>query len=480
MLFWVWPAKVSAITPPALAVPSGLSLAEIKITGSEFLMLYNNTGSTITDLSKHWLYVFNNVNPLAPGVSSSTQQLPAANLGSGQTILLSANGGATCGAAVTGKLNISLTDSGGFLEVVQTSLVGGVLVQTAGDAVSWSSGTNSASGMISNLPSNSSAPNNAYYRYQEGTSYLWQKADQDTSNPCQLNVVISGVSTPGPINPGSPLLPGDPPPVSFVNETEPSGSSANNGLKAPVINELLPNPVEPQTDSEDEFVEIYNPNDVAFDLSGFKLQTGITSLRSYTFPTGTMLPAKSFTTFSSADTNLTLSNSGSQAKLLDPSGNVISQSDSYSSAAEGQSWALANGKWYWTKTVTPSQANVINSPAAAGAGSNSKKTSSAAKSNSSTGQVKGASTSSNPTSSGNETSKLHPLVLAGVGAGAVAYAMYEYRHDLANRLHQLRRYREARATARSATQATNNGGTSLGFGRWQDNLRTWLSARFGK
>ncbi len=170
--------RVLAAVPPTLATPAGLSLAEIKITGNEFLMLQNN-GAAISDLSRYWLYNFNGTNPLTAGVSSSTQQLPATSLAPGQTILLSANGGATCGAAVTGKLSLSLTDSGGFLEVVQTSLSGNTLVQTAGDAVSWSSSVNSAAGMITNVPSSTSAPNGAYYRYQNSASsplFLWQGA----------------------------------------------------------------------------------------------------------------------------------------------------------------------------------------------------------------------------------------------------------------------------------------------------------------
>src|SRR5438067_379849 len=95
--------------PPIVGGPSGLSIIEIKITGNEFIMLQNNSGSTISDLSKYWLYNFNNINPLAAGVSSSAQQLPATSLANGQTVLLSANGGGTCGAAATTKLSISLT-----------------------------------------------------------------------------------------------------------------------------------------------------------------------------------------------------------------------------------------------------------------------------------------------------------------------------------------------------------------------------------
>src|SRR3990167_2477267 len=111
---------VFAATAPTLAVPPGLSLAEIKITGNEFIMLINNSEAAIPDLSKYWLYGFNNTNPLSAGVNSSSQQLPSGSLQPGQTILLSSTGGPTCGAAITTKLSIGLTDSGGYLEVIKT------------------------------------------------------------------------------------------------------------------------------------------------------------------------------------------------------------------------------------------------------------------------------------------------------------------------------------------------------------------------
>ncbi|MBI2588947.1 lamin tail domain-containing protein [Candidatus Saccharibacteria bacterium] len=478
------PKGVLAATPPVLAVPSGLALAEIKVTGNEFVMLENNTGTTISDLSKYWLYNFNNVNPLAASVSSSSQQLPAGSLASGQTVLLSANGGSTCGAAVTAKLALSLTDSGGFLEVVQTSLSGGLLVQVAGDAVSWSSGLNSAAGMITNVPSNSSAPNGAYYRYQNpvstGAAYLWQQADVDTVNSCQLNVFISGVSTPGPTNPGNQLLAGDPPPatiISLSDDTSQTQSStavglppADIGLAAPQINEVLPNPAEPQTDSEDEFIELYNSNDKAFDLTGFIIQTGTTTFHNYSFPAGTMLEPKSFSAFFSVDTNLSLSNTSGQARLLDPFGNTISTTEIYSSAKDGQSWSLANGKWYWTSSATPNAANIIVQPLSikslsvgspsttpSSVASATKKSATPAAKTNAAAAPKAKATSPTNTSSTLSNNKLtpattsrnlHPLVLAGVGALAVAYAAYEYRDDLANRFYQFRRYRETRRTAR--------------------------------
>ncbi|MDO8591783.1 MAG: lamin tail domain-containing protein [bacterium] len=472
--------RVFADVPPALFVPPGLSLAEIKITGSEFVMLQNNTGATISDLGNYWLYDFNNTDPTTPGTSSSSQQLPAASLAAGQTILLSADGGVTCGAAVTAKLSISLTDTSGFLQVVHTNFSGGVLTQTAGDSVSWNSSSSvtiyNATAATITVPTTTAAKA-AYvsYRYQNSSSpsvFWWQPASQSSTNICQLNVTIAGVSTPGPNNPGTALLPGTPPPATIINVGDgsqtPDSSAlppADVGLAAPIINEIMPNPAEPQTDGEDEFIELYSSNDVAFDLSGFKLQTGTTSLHTYTFPAGSSLAPKSFTAFYSVDTGLSLSNTNGQARLLDPAGNSISQSDVYNSAPDGQTWALANGAWYWTTIPTANLANIISQPLSvkslsvgttvAAKSATKKATSTTATKTAATPKIKAASTT---TSNGSSTpaaknaSPLHPLVLAGVGAGAVAYAAYEYRNDLRNRFYQLRRYAAARAAAGKTTK----------------------------
>lgn len=492
MLLGLTPASAYAATLPSLASPTGLSLAEIKITGNEFIMLMNNTNSNIPDLSKYWLYDFNNSNPLAAGVSSSSQQLPVASLGIGQTILLNANGGSTCGAAVTAKLSLSLTDSSGFLEVVQTSIVGGVLVQTAGDAVSWSSGTNSVAGMIGNVPSSSTAPNGAYYRYQNpssGAVYLWQSANQDTGNLCQLNVTIGGITSAGPVNPGNQLLPGLPPAAIFVTDDSLSQANANLppsdvGLAAPVINELLPNPAEPNTDPEDEFIELYNSNSQPFDLSGFKFQTGTTTLHNYSFPAGTTVGARSFATYYSIDTNLSLSNSGGQVRLIDPAGNTLSQSEAYSNAPDGQTWALADGKWYWTTQPTPNATNAIHqllaqpyalpTPVAKTAASKTTKPATTAKSTTSKKSTTPVASSAKPA---NNPPSLHPVMLAAVGVLALGYAAYEYRHDLQNRLHQFRRYRTARRATRLADQTADGSGTGGGSRRWQNHLSSWLGTR---
>jgi hypothetical protein len=218
---------------------------------------------------------------------------------------------------------------------------------------------------------------------------------------------------------------------------------------APTITELLPNPAGTGNDTTDEFIELYNPNSVPFDLTGFGLQVGITSVHSYMFTAGTTtLPPQSFTAFYSSTTGLSLSNSGGQAKLIDPFGNSIAATAVYGTAKDGQSWALANGKWYWTTKLTPGAANVINQPPAAG-----KKSSAASKSTKTTAKSKTAKikkvktkpvTASHNSADTVSTTPIHLWTLALVAGLALLYGAYEYRADLANRIYQLRRYLEAR------------------------------------
>ena len=215
----------------------------------------------------------------------------------------------------------------------------------------------------------------------------------------------------------------------------------DSGLAAPQISEVLPNPAPPQTDANDEFIELYNSNDKAFDLSGFRLQVGTTTVHNYTFPDGTSIEPRQFTAFYSSDTNLSLSNSDGQIKLLDPGGNQLEQTDEYTGAKDGYAWVKVDGLWQWTTKPTPGAANIISSPLASKSPADSAKSSGKVKGAHTTAAIAGGSSSNPP-----GATKMHPLVLAGVGAAALLYGCYEYRHDLANLFYKFRRYRETRRT----------------------------------
>lgn len=437
------PVRVLAAAP--MAAPSGLSLLEIKITGDEFLVLQNNTGGTISDLSAYWLTMYNNVNPAAPSVSTSTQQLPAVSLSAGQTVLLSSNPASTCGAAVAGKLNVSLTDAGGFLQLTQNVVSSSGITQTASDMVSWSSG---ASGQIQNVPSSTKDPRAAYYRFQSGLSYPWQLADLDPAVNCQLIPMVAGVGTSPAVTPLKTAATS--PPATIVSTTEVDATdpasallaahasqmpAADIGLSAPQISELLPNPAGTGNDATDEFIELYNPNDQPFDLSGFVLQTGLTTTRHYTFPAGVVLEPHTFRAFTSEDTGLSLSNTKSQAELIDPLGATISATEVYINAKDGQAWALAGSVWQWTTLPTPGAANKISVPAAVKKKPTTSKKTATTKASSSTKTVKKTAASTAPAKlsskpAGQIMAPIHWWVLALVAGAAILYAVYEYRRDI--------------------------------------------------
>jgi hypothetical protein len=441
-----------AVAPPIMAVPPSLAISQIKITGDEFVVLQNNSGKDIADLSSYWLDEFNSYNPLDPGVSSSAQQLPAVKLPVGQTILLSSGGMNTCGAVATGKLSVSLGDSGGFLQVVQTSLGPLGVTQSPVDSVSWAS---TANGQIQSVPSSTKDPKGMYYRYASSGSYKWQLADLDSTVACQLDVATGGSVSSGLTAPSGVV----PSVVGVSGGLLSSGLPADDiGLSAPQLSEVLPNPATPLTDANDEFIELYNSNTKAFDLSGFIIQVGINTTHKYTFPDGTTLLPQQFGVYYSSDTGLSLSNTTGQVELLDPSGNVLEQSDIYATAKDGYAWVYADGLWQWTVTATPGAKNIITPPPISKSSSKSSnsKTSVLATRTSGSGSASSGGSNLAPT-----VSNLHPAILAGVGTLAVLYALYEYRHDLAAALYRFRRYRAARRSSGQVTETPGGLRTAL-------------------
>lgn len=231
----------------------------------------------------------------------------------------------------------------------------------------------------------------------------------------------------------------------------PSMPARNTGLKAPQLVELLPNPAKPLTDASDEFIEIYNPNTADFELSGFILDTG---KKKYIFPQGTLLKPQAFTAYFSSITRLSLANSQGAVQLLDPFGRTISEAKQYQSAKDGHAWILAQGSWQWTTLPTPNAINSLKLPIASKKKPSVKAVSTSGAS-AQKAQTSGQTTqqdilASTPTDS--QTPPLHTGVLAIVAGFALLYGAYEYRHDVANKIHQFRSYRAARRAHRQEAE----------------------------
>ena len=462
-------------------VPPPLIITEVKIRNDtagldEFIEIYNPSTDPVS-LNDYFIGYINTPSPTADQ-QFTTAVIADGLLPAGQGLILAKH-----------ELDInmpnakkspfsSLSDSGGTLRITNAA-------DTVIDQFTWTSTLSLAIDPIQYLCTSSTVACNV----NKTQSFSRMKDPNDqfvlVSPTWQLDVPSpqSAALLPLPPPPTEPELDPAPAPVTdtlpepdtqeeTVADTTPPASETSTETQAqlvpPQITELLPNPAAPASDSSDEFIELYNPNDQPLNLDGYKLQSGNNFTYSHTFADIT-LAAHSYQAFMVTETGNILSNTSGQARLLDPIGIVVAQTNAYDSADDGSSWAFINGAWQWTTTATPDASNVLTLPilkiatiktpvvkkvAAAKKVTKPKpKAKVAAAKKTSTKAVKGATAErqvyEDPTVS--DTAPIHPSILAGVGTVAIVYAAYEYRHDALNALKRFRRYREVRRAARAAS-----------------------------
>lgn len=123
-----------------------------------------------------------------------------------------------------------------------------------------------------------------------------------------------------------------------------------------VISELLPSPEGP--DDKEEWIELFNGNNFAVDLSGWKIQDTIGSVKIYIFPEGTIIEPMGFLVLSRPTTKITLNNDGDGLQLLQPDGKIIHEA-TFSKAPKGQSYNQTSSGWFWSPILTPGSTNII-------------------------------------------------------------------------------------------------------------------------
>lgn len=469
-------------------MPNDVLIVELQVRSSattgaadqEFVELYNTTDTPI-DVST-WKLQYKS----ATGTSWTDKATLHGNLDARSHYLLVSSKYPNPPTASLGQpmlaidtFNAGLSDIGGHVRIADLTIT---TLPVVHDVLGWGATANSAEG---NKPAPAPAGGKSLKRhlnedgnFKDTNSNVDDFELSDTPSPQADPLYVVPVNDPDPTpattEPEQPagansndLTPTDPIPV--VNENPIVVPTVT--LTSPQITELLPNPAAPASDSTDEFIELFNPNDQPFDLKDYKLQSGSTFSYSYTFETLTLAPHE-YRAFLITQTHDILSNTAGQARLLDPAGVVVGQTNSYESAPDGQAWALVSGGWQWTTTPTPNEANVLTAEAPKTPGvvkavkstSLNKaadkpkvaSTSKAAAKPKAAARVKPAKTSASPDRQvykdpAEAAPTIHPGILVGVGLSTLLYAGYEYRYDAANIFRRLQRYRGLRRATRQST-----------------------------
>jgi hypothetical protein len=155
--------------------------------------------------------------------------------------------------------------------------------------------------------------------------------------------------------PPSPGALGNPYITSCQDAASGSPTQTQQTCEGIVISELLPNPS--GSDTNNEFIELYNPTTLPIPLQGCSLQTTGNS-KVYNFGNTAMQPGE-YHAFYNNETGLTLPNSaGGTAWLLSPSTEL--QAIIYpANMADDVSWSLVSTSWQATYQPTPNAANIL-------------------------------------------------------------------------------------------------------------------------
>lgn len=123
------------------------------------------------------------------------------------------------------------------------------------------------------------------------------------------------------------------------------------------LTEILPNVNGSDTDRE--YVEIYNPSDMIVDLTPYYLRVGVSADKIYSFPSGAKIGPGEYKVFYNSAVNFTLLNTTGRVVLGAIDGAVFGDTGLYDSPGDDMAWALINGTWQYTNQPTP---NTLNSP----------------------------------------------------------------------------------------------------------------------
>lgn len=139
------------------------------------------------------------------------------------------------------------------------------------------------------------------------------------------------------------------------NSKEPEDDTEDVGKYSDEItlNEILPNP----KDEDDEYIEIYNPEDFDVDISSWILHDSSKTGR-YIFPKDSVIKSGGYLVVKKEKFKFALNNTAEALYFLDKDGKEISKIE-YKNAKEGASYNFNGTKWRWSSFLTPNEENIF-------------------------------------------------------------------------------------------------------------------------
>ncbi len=335
----------SAYVPPAYAASADVMITQIQAGGSgaatqEFIVLYNNSSQEL-DMAGWCLTNKNGAAIACFGVElGQSRYLPAY----GHAVIVSAPF-----AAAFPSVRFSLT----YLPLSQSSgsITGGSdtisLINHDGviDMHTW---TSSIPGGMQFERHKLSAEPSIYTDTDASTD--WSITGPSTIPPDETQLVTTPVDV-------CPNITGDQGVVPVGMEIDGTGGCSNSLIIPLSITELLPNAI--GSDTGNEFIELYNPNNFEVNLAGYLLSIGPQLNDSFSFPAGVFISAHSYKSFLNSQIPFSLLNTTTKVALTTTDGRAVSEIPDYIDPKEGTSWALVNEVWRYTHSPTPGAKNIF-------------------------------------------------------------------------------------------------------------------------
>lgn len=128
-----------------------------------------------------------------------------------------------------------------------------------------------------------------------------------------------------------------------------------------LINELLPDPSGDET--QNEWIELFNPSAEAVNLKGWILEDIKGSIHQYKFAEDFIIAPGGYAAISRQDSGITLNNDQDGARLYWPNGKLLFETSVFSDGQEDWTWARkSNGAWAWTTKPTRAKINIFAAP----------------------------------------------------------------------------------------------------------------------